>query len=99
MATYEELFNLRSYSPLLNRITTAITVKCKLVIDDEGATAKQKDWAKTYYKTPETLKKEVIWPVLEANKGASVSTIQNAQDNTVQNNVNDVIDDLISDLI
>ena len=98
MATYEELFELRQSSDLLNKITTAITVKCKAVIDDAGATSGQKDWARTYYKTPELLKKEVIWPVLEANKSSSVAQIQGATDNAIQSNVSSAIDDLIADL-
>ena len=53
MATYKELFQLRSDSDLLNKITSAIAVKCKSVIDDGTATAGQKSWAREVIQNPE----------------------------------------------
>ena len=98
MATYEELFDLRQDSNLLNKITSAIAVKCKAVIDAVGATAGQKTWAREVIQNPDGKKGDVIWPLLVANKDATVAQIQSAADTLVQTNVNTAIDDLIADL-
>ena len=99
MATYQELFDLRNDSSLLNKITTAIAIKCQAIIDDEAATAGQKVWARESIQKPEILKTAIIWSVLIANKEVSVTNIKNATDSAYQNNVNNAINSLIEDLI
>jgi len=98
MATYTELYELRQDSNILNKITSAIAIKCKAVIDDGASTTGQKEWAREKIQNPNGLKGQIIWSLLVANKDQSVSTIQNANDAAVQNNVNTAIDDLIADL-
>jgi len=96
MATYQELFDLRQDSDLQNKMTTAIAVKCKAVIDGVGTNG-QKDWARVAIINPDA--SQYIWFVLEANKNSSVAAIQSATDTAVQNNVNNAIDDIIGDLV
>jgi hypothetical protein len=97
MATYEELFKLRQNSTLLNKITTAIAIKCKAVIDS-SAIAAQKDWARRYIQNPESLKDKIIWPMLVANKDKDVATIIGVDEAPLQTNVDNAIADIIADL-
>jgi hypothetical protein len=95
--TYSELFSLRSNSELLNKITTAIAIKCKDVIDSSSIIV-QKDWARKYLKDPESLKDKIIWSLLVANKDVEVSVITEATDSNIQSAVNTAIDNLIADM-
>ena len=99
MATFTELFNLRNESVLLNKLPAPICIKCKAIIDDTGANAVQKDWARKGYENPESLKGLIIWPILIANKDKTVAQIRAATASSIQTNVNDTINDLISGLI
>lgn len=97
MATYAELFDLRQNSVILNKITSAVAVKAKSVIDGAG-TAGQKAWAREAIKTPRETARDLIWFVLVANKGSSKTQIIAAGDTAVQNNTDTAIEDVISDL-
>jgi len=98
LANHEELFNLRQYSGLLNKITSAVAIKCKAVINDGTATGGQKDWARQVIQAPESKKEAIMWPLLVANKDATVEQIQGATDGQIQSNVDQAISDLIGDL-
>jgi len=98
MATYTELFELRQDAGLLNKITTAIAIKSKNVIDGAG-TAGQKDWAREAINNPSGVSEKVIWFMLVANKDNSIAQIQGANDSAVQANTDVAIDDLISGLV
>lgn len=98
MASNQELFNLRTDSGLLNRITPLIVKKCKTILGDGAATAPAKEWAKTGYSNPESLKDSVIWPVLNNQSFQTVAFLEALDGNDLEFAVNLAIDDLIINL-
>lgn len=96
MATYAELFDLRTDSSLRNRIAVAVAIKAQSLIDGESPTAAEIAWANEAIRDPEGKAMTLQNYVLAANANASVSQIQNASDTAVQNNVNKAVDALIA---
>lgn len=96
MATYTELFNLRSDGALKNRVVTAVIVKAQNLIDAASPTATQIDWAEAAIANPVGKAVEILNYVLAANKDADVSAIQSATDDAIQSNVDAAVDVLIA---
>lgn len=91
MASYTELFELRSNAPLLNKITAAVAVKADAIRADGAATAEQKAWALRAFTNPEGEAQKIIWAVLAANKTFTVEQITGATDVAIQTAVDAVI--------
>lgn len=96
MATYTELYDLRSDSSLLNRITVAAVVKAQSLIDGGTPTVDEITWANNTIMNPRDVAESLINYVLAANKAASVATIQGASDSAIQTNVDNAADALIA---
>lgn len=92
MATYTELFDLRSNSDLRNKVAVACVVKAQLIIDSASPTAAQLAWARSAIATPIAVADELLNYVLAANKSAAASQITGASDATIQANVSAAVD-------
>lgn len=99
MATYADLvgfYGTTDFDLLRNKVKVAITIKCKAIADDTGASASQQAYAKTAIGNPQSSADTVINYVLAANKDASITQINAATDAAIQTNVDNAIDDLLS---
>ena len=96
MATYQELFDLRSDDALRNRISVAVAVKAQELIDGGSPTQAQLDWASSAIQSPISKAGELLNYVLAANKAASVAQIQAATDTAIQTNVSAAVDKLVA---
>lgn len=96
MATYAELYDLRSNSALLNRIVVATTIKAQLLIDLATPTADQIAWASTAISNPEDKAGELFNYVLAKNSTLTVSQINAATDSAIQNQINAAVDAIIA---
>ena len=98
MATYTELYNLKSDSSLRNRVAVAITIKSKDIIALETPTQDQKNWATKAITNPAEQADKIYNYLLADNASATVSQIQSATDAAIQTKVNTIIDKLIAEL-
>ena len=96
MATYAELYDLRSDETLLNRITVAAAIKAQSLIDGVVPTAAQIAWANETIVDPRSKARALINYVLAANESATVAQIKAATDATIQTNVDAAADALIA---
>jgi hypothetical protein len=96
MATYSEIFELKSNSELRNKISVACVKKAQLLLDLATPTANQVAWASSTISNPNLQAEKIMNYVLVANGSATVSQINGATDTTIQNNVNAAVDALIA---
>ncbi len=96
MATYAELFDLRTNSELRNKIAVAVTIKAQALIDAENPTAGQISWANAAIENPVSKADVLMNYVLAANKAATSAQISGAADSAIQTNVNAAVDKLIA---
>ena len=96
MATYEELYALRSNSDLRNKIAVAVAVKAQTVIDDASPSAAGISWALEAIRNPVNHANTLMNYVLAANKAASTGGIVGASDAAIQNNVDAAVDKIIA---
>jgi hypothetical protein len=94
MATYTELFDLRSNNALRNKIAVAVIEKARILIDLATPTAKQLAWAEAAISNPLGKADTLMNYVLVANKSATTAQILAANDAAIQNNVNAAVDKL-----
>lgn len=91
MATYAELYDLRSDSALRNRVLVACAIAAEAIrIEDSGAAnhAARLTWSKAVFADPNREAERMLWAVLAANKSATVAQITGASDATIQTAVN-----------
>lgn len=96
MATYTELFNLRSSSDLRNKIAVAAVVKAQAIIDLASPTAGQIQWAEQAIADPVSKADALMHYVIAANKTATVAQILSASDATIQTNVDAAVNKIIA---
>ena len=94
MATYLELFALRSDSDLQDKIAVATVIAAEAKLSGTP-TAAEAAWAKGVIASPGGTANAVINAVLAANKDAAVGAITGASDAAIQSNVDAVVDGLI----
>ena len=95
MATYEELFDLRSDSVLRNRVAVAIAVAAEGIRTEAPATehhAERVVWAKQAMNSTEALVAGMYVAVVAANASATVEQITQATDAAIQANVDAAVD-------
>lgn len=94
MASYAELFDLRSNAPLLNKITAAVAVAAFTVNAETTGTnlANRKAWAKRALQQTETVAREMLWGILAANQSFTVAQITGATDTAVRDAVLALVD-------
>lgn len=95
MATYTEIFGLRTNSDLINRITVAIAIKAQTLLDAASPTAKQVKWAEAAIADPHGKAAVILNYLLAKNAASTVAQITAVADATMQTQVNAVIDKLI----
>ena len=96
MATYPELFDLRTEGDLRNKIDVAVTIKAKDLIDLPTPTAEQIAWANEAIANS-TAKVQALYNyVLAKNSAATVEQITSAADAVIQSHVNNAVDALIA---
>ena len=96
MATYAELFDLRTDSALRNRVAVAATVKAQSLLAVANPNAKQVTWALAALKDPIAVANDLMSYVLAANRAAPVTTIQAVADTAIQTAVDAAADKIIA---
>ena len=101
MATYSELYELRSNANLLNRTATACMIAALAVMYEDEQTAlhaQRVKWAVSVFQSPETWAQTVLRVVLAAVKDSTTAQILAATDTAIQNQVNGSINLFASQL-
>lgn len=96
MATYHELFDLRTDSALRNRIAVACTKKAQSLIDGPSPSADELAWANTVLNDPIAMANTIMAYVLAANSSATIAQITGASDAAIQANVDAAASKLIA---
>jgi len=87
MATYSELFDLRSNSALKNKITVACVIASESIRTEDPGTANHAArlaWAKAVFAAPEAEAERMFMAVLAQNAAATVAAITGATDAAIQ---------------
>ena len=104
MATYTELFDLVSNTPLLNKVKVAISIAAQKIAEvedgsapfsqDAGAHEKRRTWVVTSsaFLPGEDLAQKFLAAMLATNNAASIGVIQASPDTVVQTNVETFVD-------
>lgn len=92
MATYDEIYQLRSSNDLKNRIAVALLVKASAILESQLSTSTQVEWAQTALGSSDALAAQFLNHVLASNKSATVQQIESASDNAIQNKINEAVD-------
>lgn len=95
MATYQELFDLRSNSDLRNKVAVACVKKAQALLDGTPTTD-QVAWASSTLASPIAQADKIFAYVLAANSAATVAQITSATDAAIQTNVDTAADALIT---
>lgn len=96
MATYVELYDLRSNPTLLHKVTVAVVKKAQTLLDAATPSANALAWAKKALDNPPGVAQFLFYYVLAANSAASVAVILAASDATIQTNVDAAADKFIA---
>lgn len=96
MATYKEIYDLRSNSDLRNKIAVAVLVKAQALLDLTTPTAKQVTWAKDAIGNPDAVAATLLNYLLAKNVALTTAQISAATDAAIQSAVNPVVDAIIS---
>ena len=96
MATYDELYALRSNTALRNRIRVAVTKKAQALIALAAPSNAQLVWARDALNSPESKADAIFAYLLAANSAATVSQIETATDATIQGHVDAAADKLLT---
>jgi len=95
MASYAELYSLRSDSALKNRVNVAVIVAAEAIRSEDGATpnhANRLVWAAAVFAAPSAEADRMFMAILAANKDATVAQIQSATDAAIQTKVDATVD-------
>lgn len=96
MATYEELFGLRTNTALRNKIAVACVIKAQQLLDLTPPTADQVAWASSTLSNPLAQADKIYSYVLAKNSTFSAAQITGATDVAIQTNVSAAADALIT---
>ncbi len=92
MATYIELINFRSNSPLRNKTQTALVIKAHAILQEASPSVPRLTFAQETLKNPASKIDEAMWFLLAANKDADAGVISSASDSTIQTHVDNYVD-------
>ena len=98
MATYEELFDIRQLSELINRVAVAMIIKAQVYIDGATPTTEQLTWAAKVL-TPGAGRTESIKLynyLLAVNNTATIAQITSSTDAQIQSSVDSAVDVLVA---
>lgn len=96
MATYAELYDLNSNSPLRNKIGVAATIRAAEIVALSSPTNAEISWAAKCLNNPAAEAVRLMPYVLAANAAATSAQITSATDQTIQTAVNTEINKLIA---
>lgn len=96
MATYAELFDLRSNSGLRNKVAVAVAKKAQAIFDLATPTAKQVTWAGEAIENPVSKADALLNYVLAKNSASTVAQISAASDAAIQTNVDAAVDKIVA---
>lgn len=96
MATYAELYDLRSDSSLRNKVAVAVAIKAQSLLDGGSPTSAQVTWAGEALRNPVGKAGELLNYVLAANNDATAGQITSATDAAIQTNVNAAVDAIVA---
>lgn len=96
MATYEEIYNIRTNTALRNKIAVACVKKAQTLLDEATPTADEVAWSNSTITNPIQMADKIMNYVLVANSSATVSQITSATDAAIQTNVDEAVDALIT---
>lgn len=96
MATYSELWEIRTNSPLRDKVAVAAVIKAQNLLDGATPSAGEVAWAEKAINNPVGVADALLNYVLAKNNAATVSQIVNASDATIQTNVDGAVDALIA---
>ena len=98
MATYDELLTIATTgSVFISRLQVAAAIaanKIRTELDTVPNHANRLKWAKATFQNSSGAARDLIWPVLTANQGATAAAILSASDATIQTAVDAVVDTL-----
>lgn len=97
MATYLELYTLRTDTNLIQRISVAILVVCEAIRVEAANTAFHSNrvaWAQQAIKDPEPFAGRALALLLAQNKDSTAIQITGVSDSTIQTAVNGLINTL-----
>jgi hypothetical protein len=97
MATYLELYALRSDANLTQKLSTAILVACNTVRLESNQTPFHKNrvaWAQQAIHNPEMFANKALGLLLAQNKDLTVAQINAVSDSNLQTAVNDLVNTL-----
>ena len=95
MASYEELYALRSDSALRNKVAVSIAVAADTIRDEDVGTGNHANryvWAAEALAAPLSKLDEMFWTVLAVNNAVPVGNITGATDAAIQAQVNAAVD-------
>jgi len=95
MATYTELYSLRSDSALRNRVMVACIISAEAVMAEIDTTPNHANrllWAASVFANPIAETNRMFMAILAANSALAAAQIQAATDAQIQTNVGDHID-------
>lgn len=95
MATYKELYDLRTNSDLQDKVATAVAVAADTIQNEDGATLNHANriiWAGEAMSDPGSKRDGMLAAVLAANKASDPSQITGASDSAIQANVDAAVD-------
>jgi len=96
MASYTDLFGLRSNSVLINRIAVAVTIKAQVYVDTTPTDADQLTWASRVLTSPRPEAEKLLHYLVAADNTATISQITGASDAAIQTRVDDAVDALVA---
>ncbi len=96
MATYAEIYDLRSNSDFRNKVAVAAAVKAHALLSLASPSAAQVTWATATLANPISKADSLINYVLAANKSATTGQILAATDTAIQTNVDAAVDKIIA---
>ena len=94
MATYQELFDLRSNDALRNKVAVACIVASEAIRTEAVNTtnhAARLVWAKAVFQNPNSESERMLWAILAQNAALTVSQITTASDASIQTAVNNAV--------
>ena len=98
MASYTELFDLRTDSVLRNRIAVAVVIKAQLYVDGATPTLDELTWAAKALNPNNTLSEasKLLHYLIGANNSATIEQIQSVTDSSLQFQVSNAVDILVT---
>lgn len=90
MATYTELYNLKTEDELRNRVTVAVLIAANNLLGGTP-TADEQKWAAAVFGAPDGQGRVAFQAVIAANSGLTTAQITGASDAAIQTNVDSLV--------